>query len=572
MGWTKHYFLLLFLILLIVPITYAQITCEYTDYEEYYMNETVLTYELSNKISGKALELSDFTQGNFSSFMAYNPNDFEVVAMFKFTVEGHGGSDKEFGIRIKPQDYGKVKEICYHQSTWGECYINQSSIEYFIVKPELMYPKNLNIKKIGEICDIPCTKPSECYTGICNIAGFCDTKKIVDCPDGTKNCNDERCIRPSIKEAGEAYLCNWECESGIGMEGVCKWKDKHSCLNPNECLSGECNIAKKCGPFVSCPSETQNCEDKQCLKPTIKKAGEAYSCDWECKSGRGSKGICKRSIREILIFISIIFLIIGSSIHMINKGRKKKLIEEMEKEREKMLEQTKKDQNEIIRDTKQKYIRQIKDIKRIVKNKEENMSRLTKEIRQKENEIEQRENKIKKLEREEPNLIRRKEEISRLREETKTEQEELKKEQEELKKQEFEYLKHREQLKSAPAEERKIPRLNKQGDLVYIDEKGYECKYYKGNLDPYRTSAGWKKYFHVDWYEKKILKGGRIKHGHEIHHIDRDITNNNIQNLIELSPMQHKEVHELINRTKMSGIGALKKLGIKADHIRELNS
>lgn len=72
---------------------------------------------------------------------------------------------------------------------------------------------------------LPCNSNSECGSSVCNIAKICGavgTSFIVDCPNGLLNCNDKSCLEPSIKQVGEAFLCNWECISSYGEKGICK--------------------------------------------------------------------------------------------------------------------------------------------------------------------------------------------------------------------------------------------------------------------------------------------------------------------------------------------------------------
>jgi len=165
--------------------------------------------------------------------MVYNPNEYYVQAYFTYKVEGHTAGEYEYGLKIDPSSYGKVQKICYDE-TLNECYIDQNTVEYHIVKPELLYPCEQNVtititvcKKCGDsIClddSESCSKDKECGSKICNIAGFCGKVKNVSCPDGTKFCNDD-CVKPSIKKVGEAFMCKWECETGIGQNGICKEK------------------------------------------------------------------------------------------------------------------------------------------------------------------------------------------------------------------------------------------------------------------------------------------------------------------------------------------------------------
>ena len=252
---------LFLMFLLVIPYVSAQSSrCQYIDNETYSANEVVLTYEDSNISSGKIPVFSDFVKGNKSSFMVFNPNDYEILINLNYTVEGHAGGNKGYAIKVPPNGYAPAKEYCYADGTAGECAILPDSIKYVILKPQIMYPKNLSVSKTRDICDKPCTANSECPGGSCNYAGYCG-KVVLPCQNGKLNCLNISCVNASTKKAGEAYLCKGECESGVGEGGICKWNDGHVCTKEKEkdCFSGNCSIAGMCGPFKICPNGTQNC-------------------------------------------------------------------------------------------------------------------------------------------------------------------------------------------------------------------------------------------------------------------------------------------------------------------------
>ena len=104
-------------------------------------------------------------------------------------------------------------------------------------------------------------------------------------------------------------------------EKVCKecngeicLNNKEKCDNNSECGSGTCNIAGVCGTekIVQCEEGFKNCDNKSCTQVGIKKIGENYSCDFECKTNYGKEGICKVLIKEEIskfIFISVFLLV-----------------------------------------------------------------------------------------------------------------------------------------------------------------------------------------------------------------------------------------------------------------------
>src|SRR3989338_9681140 len=77
---------------------YERVDCEHKYVEEYTEKDTVLVIPDSQVIKGKALTFSDFVSNNkSSSFVAKNPNLFDVIAYFTFDVWGSITEEKEFG-------------------------------------------------------------------------------------------------------------------------------------------------------------------------------------------------------------------------------------------------------------------------------------------------------------------------------------------------------------------------------------------------------------------------------------------------------------------------------------------
>ena len=92
--------------------------------------------------------------------------------------------------------------------------------------------------------------------------------------------------------------------------------DGEPCELNIECGSGICNIAKVCGinKTGSCPDGELNCNDESCQKPSIIEPGDEYSCEWECKSGRGEDGVCLKSIEWWIYFLAICILILSGGV------------------------------------------------------------------------------------------------------------------------------------------------------------------------------------------------------------------------------------------------------------------
>lgn len=114
----------------------------------------------------------------------------------------------------------ETKVIEDESGIWGyhNCNVDQDSIR-------VIYKPNSQLKCDGEVClndGEKCFSDSVCGSGICNIAGFCGTEKIVECPVGLQNCNNESCLEIGAKKIGEVYFCEFECETNYGEDGICK--------------------------------------------------------------------------------------------------------------------------------------------------------------------------------------------------------------------------------------------------------------------------------------------------------------------------------------------------------------
>jgi len=69
--------------------------------------------------------------------------------------------------------------------------------------------------------------------------------------------------------------------------------DGDSCTLNIECGIGTCNIAGVCGAEDGgCPEGLKNCNDTSCLEPSVKLVGEAYVCEWECLYGDNGVVCC----------------------------------------------------------------------------------------------------------------------------------------------------------------------------------------------------------------------------------------------------------------------------------------
>jgi hypothetical protein len=509
--------IMLFLVLFLstIPYVLAQSShCQYADIETYSENELMLTYDGSNVIGGKVPVFSNFiNDSNRSSFMIFNPNDFKIVVMLNYTVDGHGGANRNYGIAVPPKDYVKAKENCYFDDIFGPCTIIPTTVNYYVLKPQIMYPEMVSVTKTREICDRLCTINSDCSGGICNIMNFCDTKKIVVCVNGKNNCNDESCSLPYSKPAGEAYQCDWECLSGSGTDGICKSDDGYACNKPTDCLSGECNIASMCGPFVRCPNGTQNCDNKLCIEPSNKSIGEAYSCAWECESGAGTDGICQTSLptkaRSFFLWASIIILI-TSIAFLISRFSIKHLGEKKIREEQ---ERIKKEYENIFKMSEERII-----------GYENNLARLNRELKDEKQHTNLKKSELKNLNKE---FEAKKEKVLELI------AEQVAKQNSAIKHEHMQW----EKIKPFPDEQAGLR-------LVVCNPYlgGYKCFYHEGvPYEQYKIS-----WLLHRWVWKKY-NGRWPRFGYHIHHKDGDKFNNSPENLEEIDGDEHFAIHRQPN-------------------------
>lgn len=355
--------ILLTILLIVLPQIFGQtLNCQYIDYEEYQSTETALLYDDTQQVGGIVLQLSEFTNGSAATFNVFNPNGFPITAFFRFRTTGHGEGFKTEGIKINSSNSGTIRELCYNGTTIGVCEIINDSVSYYLTEPSAMRQGVIKVTKNKTICDKPCKYDSECATGICNIAGYCGNITVVPCPDNTLNCKNVACTKPKSKQFGETYSCAWECQSGVGSNGICLIIDGNRCNTASDCVSGICNIGWTCGANYTCPEGTQDCKGLACVPPSKTKEGQACLCDWECKSNFECKSVCvaprsvviKRWVLWILglvTVITIIFLIIKKKGFETLKNQFKKVEEEkkrLEEEKIKLKEEITETENKIV--------------------------------------------------------------------------------------------------------------------------------------------------------------------------------------------------------------------------------
>lgn len=160
-------------------------------------------------------------------------NNFEEkisMKLYYVSTIGANRHDNSADISLNPYESktisGELGDMC-----WASCGIDSGSISYQINSDSEIKSK---IEKIltdvckqcnGKDClndGQNCSIDSNCGSGVCNIIGICGKDKIVDCPSGFKNCNNQSCLKFNAKKNGEKFSCEFECKSGYGEDGLCQ--------------------------------------------------------------------------------------------------------------------------------------------------------------------------------------------------------------------------------------------------------------------------------------------------------------------------------------------------------------
>jgi len=210
--------------------------CQYTETE----NDEVEDFyfkEGNNYLYYNVLEIKNFQQSsrNGDRYITYStsPVKFDVKNNYLEQIEFYlifimNGEEQRINQTIdsggfKTIEYGYPNNI--DNSTFKFEIISPSNLEYVFEKR--IYPREVCKKCGNEIClddgasCNPLYDDSKCGSGICNIAGFCGSQKVVDCSNGKLSCQDKICLESSTKEEGESYMCSFECKSDRFENGTC---------------------------------------------------------------------------------------------------------------------------------------------------------------------------------------------------------------------------------------------------------------------------------------------------------------------------------------------------------------
>lgn len=510
-------------ILLLVPyLVFADINCQYHDIGTYNETEQFLV-DKSNNIQGKPPKFSDFIteKNNITSFIINNPNPFKILVHLNFTIEGFGGGGKSYGIDVKALQNRKVEELCYVNDKSGYCFINESSITYFVSTPDssdlsILYPKNLTLSKTKLVC---------------------------------KLCKNAPCL-----DDGAECSINEECGGGFCVEKICN--------NKPECFLDNC----KCERF----NKTQ-CKNNRCVSKNVLPAGDRPFCGpLECvtnytdDSGRCAKSPVQikeetekkardKSIRNIILLVLSIIVIISMiilAIYHSKKNRKKREQKARRKAREAAeneYEEAKKEQER----ARNEYLKKTNLLIQNIRVQEETLADKKRQLSESKNMLAETESNLEK---------------------TKQIKEKVESEMKDIAEMEKEFSASKAKIKDL-TKPRPSPT---RGFWEWQNpEKNYYPCYWNGdgrnnNIEIHKDLAEGEIFnIYRNWFNK-YYHGKNFK-DLVVHHIDKDILNYELANLAIISHDEHKKLHKRGQKGNWkSGIEELKENGIKQPHIDEL--
>ncbi|MBU0958488.1 MAG: hypothetical protein KKB31_00950 [Nanoarchaeota archaeon] len=524
---------LLFLLLSLFLInSVLALDCQYTETENYDKFEEGL-YILNGDYIGAPLEFNDFSGGSMNiqgcnppSFKVYNPTNKNLILNISYQTSwstAFGARSANHQTTISINKYSSSDKLQGSCPDLGSGSISQESIKYNIFEPEEIILKNEKVTKQRENCTLcgseiclndgfscdPLYDNSKCGSGICNIAGFCGSQKVVDCPNGKLNCQDKICLEPSTKEEGESYMCSFECKSDRFENGTCL-KSSEQIKIDNEAFWRRVIILGVIVLIISLAGY---------WKFKIKGADKEEE---RRKKARGefNKIILKKEETEKAIKK------INWNLEDLKKEKEdieKSLISEKEESRKKIDEIRRKEREELKKWEDKKKNKSIEAQKAIDEEIENIRRKRKREIEATEKELKEAQNILKF-------------QID--------ENKKLSLEEERKKKEKEETIKKIEDSRKLMKEFH----LNDQRYKVRLNENGYEVLE-DGTL------------FHIFWYCKNSNEKQKDLKGFNIHHIDGDKRNNDYLNLIKIDEDTHNDIHKYNARwiSYRKGVEILKK-------------
>lgn len=215
-----NYLILCFIFIFLINGVSAQnLTCQYKEIKE--TNELVrVLYDQQGNRYTNILEIKNIAGGEGRiSFDLVNKILLPVSIKVNFDVSNSGG-----GFWPNQEDFRELEPLetftilnSVSSGSLGTSSVSNIRITYLSNDElEVKIEDEKRKEEICRLCDgkiclndgVSCNEDSECGSRICNIAGYCGIQKIVDCPNGLQNCNNQSCLEPKIKKKGNLTLVN----------------------------------------------------------------------------------------------------------------------------------------------------------------------------------------------------------------------------------------------------------------------------------------------------------------------------------------------------------------------------
>lgn len=590
--------------------------CQYKKNNPYFQDITSF-YENGTKLSYNLLELSNIKPGSpgggwygtpptNTEFTILNNYNSEINVTINYLFNGVAQTAPAL---IAPKGYFTI-------TCPGISGLDESSISFDIktagleAKRESTKFDNYSCTQCpdgsGFIClndGQNCTDSSQCGGAYC-VRGYCSHSDSCfnndcKCASDEIQCGDNtQCVKKNSVQLGFKPVCRFEeCITGyLNKNGACALKNGEKCGINDNCASGICNANYECGVINdTCKGNTTICNaTNKCVIPSVKKTGEAYACDFECKSLRGKNGICLRTIEWWVCFWVICIIITSAGVWAFAVWQRNKAKNEKEKAEKKRKEA---EEGRILAEKKretaeQETINILLDLKKKKEAIDKKITDVKLRYDKKEKELNERLKKADVLaqagvEREIKEERRRREKELNSLKESKEENENERIRQENIK----------EVLKDSRIKQEAESKQIEDGSYNNYIQKQlnlYKKKYETPSIDVYYD----KNEGYLGVKEKKTNKiiGSLQRYvykkevdtnvfGKEIHHIDYDVFNNEIWNLIALKEEDHNKKYEKFRHGKLKkgewlwGYEQLKEqLGMKEEdfpehikkHLREL--
>ena len=517
--------------MIILVLSSSAIACQYTTNETYKEIEKALTYQDSLIKIADGLVLSEFiTVRNVTSFTVYNPNPFTIKAHFKYTLQGFLNEEGQKTLQVEPKYYCVVKELCYKDEKLGECNIRKENVTYFLSEPNLLFLKDLNVSRTRYICKL------------------CDNNQCLD--DGnecstSEECGGGYCIEKICNNKPECYLDNCKCERFDKIQ--CK---NTRCVSKNTLPEGDKPF---CGPIECKTNYTDN--SGRCVKSAEQKSAEALEHE-RIKSIR----LIILSILAIVLIISVIIFAVYFNEKNIQK-REEKARKRARAARKKEYDKVKLEQESAT----QEYIKKTNLLIQNIKAYEEALS-------DKKKQVEESKKDLYELHRLLDEKKRKKEEIESIEKEIETKKKIISDLESDLL---TERSKQEEITKPYPSYSRgfwvwRNPNIRNAYYPCYVNPDVNGEHTIKTNIEVHKDLAEKEIFnFYRKWF-------GTHYHGKNfkdlvVHHVDKDISNYELANLVVISPDQHRRLHKKSQQGNwQSGIEELKENGIEQPHIDEL--